>query len=58
MVQTAIHAVIAALIVLPLVAIVVLGIQRVGRFEWSGQSAAVGSMAITVVLVAAYLLLT
>jgi hypothetical protein len=58
MLETVLFLFIAVLIVMPVVAILIMGVQRIGNFDWSPRMLAVASVTITVVLVLGYLLLT
>ena len=58
MLEAILFLLIAMLIVMPVVFIVLLGIQRLGSLEWKPQTLAIAAVTITVVLVLAYLFLT
>ena len=49
---------IAVLIVMPVVAILLLGLQRISGLEWPSRYLAIVTLATTVVLVVAYLVFT
>ena len=58
MLETVFFLFIAVLIVMPVVFILLLGVQRLSGRRWKPQVLAVAAVTITVVLVLSYLLLT
>ena len=58
MLETLVLFLIVILIVMPVVAILLMGLQRATGSEWPPSALAVAALVITVVLVVAYLFLT